>query len=111
VAAGETRADFTIVSEPLRFPFIIRRVPLPSAPFCLVRRAKRKYKAAKIGYFENAGITEEGIFMYCNNYQTSRTFWTRGMIVLGAVLVLAFSARPAAAAPFAYQPVDEVVCG
>jgi YVTN family beta-propeller protein len=40
--------------------------------------------------------------MQSNHSKRSCALWTRGFIILGAVLVLTFSARPAAAAPFAY---------
>ncbi|MGH6795069.1 MAG: YncE family protein [Methylocella sp.] len=38
--------------------------------------------------------------------KTSRAFWARGLIVLAAVLGLGLSARPAAAAPFAYVTIN-----
>ena len=40
--------------------------------------------------------------MQSNESKRDRAFWTRGFIVLGALLAIGFSARPAAAAPFAY---------
>ncbi|MGI8570208.1 MAG: hypothetical protein ACR2KT_14725 [Methylocella sp.] len=40
--------------------------------------------------------------MQGSNSKRRRGLWARGLIVLGAVLGLGLSARPAAAAPFAF---------
>ncbi|MGH6847705.1 MAG: YncE family protein, partial [Methylocella sp.] len=44
--------------------------------------------------------------MRSNNSNGSRALWARGLIVLGAVLGLGLSARPAATAPFAYVVIN-----
>jgi hypothetical protein len=58
----------------------------------------------KPAVWKNAGISGEECFMYSNNRNENRAAWARGFMALCAVLAmgLAFIARPAEAAPFAY---------